>query len=187
MKKQSALILIIGIFFLYASCGTFKKDLIQTGNQIDAIIHNSILDFSNTNKIYKRDTVFSVSILELNKNKGLLVVRISKNNMKMLLTDSTKVGSKGKLASRYLEKEGKLFFWWDDNYQLTQETLVMFNRYNLLLDNNIDGVTEFYNFGVNEAQKATHYYFCKNNLTKYKKVITNKGIGYYDVPKLDCD
>ncbi len=167
------------------SCGSFKNELAQSGDK-ETVIRNAILDFSSTSKLYKRDTVFSVKVLELTNNDELLVVRISKNNMKMLLTDSTKVGSKGvKIPTRYIEKNSKLFFWWDNDSPLTEEALAVFDKYNLLQDNE-DGWVKFPDFTIDDAQKGVHYYFCKINLAKYKKVTTSKGIGYYDAPSLNC-
>ena len=191
---------------LLGSCGAFKKDLAKTGGQKEAI-RNAILDFSNTSGLYKKDTVFSVSFLgplyrmvleETNDGngkwvvgepyRGIVAVSIGADYSKMLLTDSTKVGNKGvKIPTRYIEKDGKLFYWWDDDYALTQETLDVLDKYDLLLKDDMDGVVEFYDFATDDAQKGVHYYFCENNLTKYKKETTNKAIGYYDAPDMDCN
>ncbi len=199
--------LFLSIFlFLIGSCSTFKKDLIQRGDQQEAI-KNAILDFSNTSGLYKKDSVFSVSYhdplykmaLEKTDNgnerwiedklyKGIVAVSISADYNKMLLTDSTKVGNKGaKLPTRYIERDGKLFYWRDDDHPLTQEALNVFKRYNLLLEDDLDGVMEFYDFTTDDAQKGVDYFFCKNNLVEYKKITTNKGIGYYGAPELKCN
>lgn len=166
---------------LVVGCSSLKAQFNQTGDRNEAI-QNAVLDFSST-KLFIIDTVFSIKTGDINENT--LIVRIGKNNTKLLLTDSTKVGSKGKLPSRYIEKDGKLFFWWDDEYPLTEETLSILQKYNLLQDDE-GGIIKFPDFVINDAQKAAHYYFCKNNLTRYKKVITNKGIGNYTTPNLKC-
>lgn len=196
---------LLTLLVLLGSCGAFKKELAQTGGQNEAI-QNAILDFSNTSGLYKKDTVFSVSfqnplyrmVLEETEDgngrwvegqpyDGIVAVSIGADYNKMLLTDSTKVGNKDvKLPTRYIEKDGKLFYWWDDDYPLTQKTLDILDKYDLLLNDDMDGVVEFYNFTTNDDRKGVHYYFCKNDLTKYKKETTNKGIGYYDVPNMDC-
>lgn len=192
-------------FHLVCACGTFKKELRQTGGQ-QAAAQNAIHDFSRTTRIYKEDSVFSVKIhdplyrmflgktdegnskwVEGEPYKGVIAVSISADYNKILLTDNMKVGKKGvEIPTRYIEKDGKLFYWQDDDYPLTQEALTVFERYNLLAENNLDGIIEFYNFKINDAQKGVDYYFCTNDLTKYKKVTTNKAIGFYVPPRLDC-
>jgi hypothetical protein len=185
MKKLIQFITIIVVLILSDGCVSVKKGLVQKGG-IDNAIQNAILDFSNTAKLYKKNNVFSVSVLEV-ANEDLMVVRIGKNSMKLLLTAKAKVGSlDSKLPTRFIEKEGKLFFWWDNEYPLTKEALDVYEKYNLLQDDE-GGVITVPEFTVNDAQKAAHYYFCKDDLTKYKKVITNKGVGYYEPPKLNCD
>jgi hypothetical protein len=170
---------------LFVGCASFKTGLIQTGGA-DEMIQNAILDFSNATRLYKKDTVFSVSVLEI-VDKDPIVVRIGSNTMNLLLTEETKVGSKGgKLPSRFIEKDGKLFFWWDDDYPLTEEALAVYEKYDLLQDDE-GGVITVPEFTINDAQKAAHYYFCKNDPSKYKRVITNIGVGYYDPPTLKCD
>jgi len=180
--RKICLFLITAILVLCGGCASFKKELIRSGSQNEAI-QNAILDFSNTSRLYKIDVVFSVQTGY--KGKKVLSVSIGKNNMKMLLTENTKVGSKSTLPSRFVEKEGKLFYWWDNDYPLTEEALAVLHKYNLLQDDK-DGTIKFPDFVIDDAQKAAHYFFCKNDLSKYKKVITNKGIGYYDPPKLNC-
>jgi len=201
IKHLKSLVLLV----MLVSCGAFKKELAQTGEQKEAI-KNAILDFSNTSRLYKKDTVFSVSFqdplyrmvlketndgngkwVEGEPHKGVVSVSIGADYSKMLLTDSVKVGNKGvKIPTRYIEKDGKLFYWWDDDYALTQETLDVLGKYDLLLKDDMNGVVEFYDFAINDAQKGVHYYFCKNNLLKYKKVTTHKAIGYYDAPSINC-
>lgn len=99
------------------------------------------------------------------------------------MTKEAVLGSKGRLPSRYIEKNGKLFFWWDDDYSLTENTLAVFNKYNLLQGDK-NGTIKVPDSIIDDAEKAAHYYFCKEDLSKYKRVITNKGVGYYDAPNL---
>ncbi len=175
----------VTILLAIVSCSTPKRALTQSSSENDPI-KNAIIDFSNTGKLYKKDSVFSVEMLGLSNDKNVIAVRIGKNNRKLLLTKDAKVGSKGKLPSRYIEKDGKLFFWWDDDYILTAKALSIFNKYDLLQDDK-DGAIKIPDSFVDDSQKAVHYYFCKEDLSTYKKIITNKGIGYYDAPHLNCN
>ena len=172
------------ILVSFIGCASFKTGLKQTGGT-DEMIQNAILDFSSTTKLYKKGTVFSVSVHEIG-DKDPLVVRIGENGMNLLLTKEAKIGSKeSKLPTRFIEKEGKLFFWWDDSYPLTKEALAIYERYELLQDDE-GGIITVPDFTTDDAQKAAHYYFCEKDIAQYKRVITNIGVGYYDPPNLNC-
>jgi len=202
MKKLS--FLLISVAFLFKSCGSFKKDLFKTGGK-EEVIQNAITDFTNTSKLNKKDSVFDVSFQDtlyrmvlrrINKQNGewlvgepyseIKSVSISAASMKMLITEDVKVGSKGKLASRYIEKNGNLFYWWDDDFPLTEETLAIFNKYNLL-QNDEGGWIKFPDIIGNNSLEAVDYFFCRNDISNYKKIRTKKAIGYYDAPNLECD
>lgn len=182
--KKITLILLFPLFLALASCCLSKKGFEVSKNPNDAI-HIAIADFSNNSKLYKKDSIFSVELLGLTNHNDLIVVRIGKNNRKMLLTSEVSVGSKGKLASEYLEKDGKLFFWWDDDRPLTKEAIDVFDRYDLLQDDQ-GGTLKVPEFIIDDSQLGAHYYFCKFDFSKFKRVITNKGLGYYDPPHLRC-
>ena len=183
-KRNSILLAVLTMFF--GSCVSVKNAFVKSGNNQDDAIQIAILDFSKTGKLFKKDSVFSVDINGLINYKDLMVVRVGKNITKLILTKDAKIGSKGKLPSRYILKNGKLFFWWDDSYSLTEDALAIFNKYNLLQDDNNGAIKIPEHLVFDDAQKAAHYYFCKNDVSAYKKVITNKGIGYYGPPSLKC-
>ena len=199
--KATSLFSILALL-LVNSCASLKG-LNQSGGKRE-VIQNAILDFSNTTNLYKKDSVFSISyqdtlykmtLEELDDGtskwvrdgiyEGVTAVSISANDNKFLLSSDTKIGSKGKLPSRFIEKEGRVFFWWDDDYLLTKEALAVFKKYNLLQDDE-GGLITVSDFAIDDAQKGAHYYFCEDNISKYKRIITNKGMGYYDPPSLNC-
>jgi len=200
MKLAPFHLLAVALIF---NCASSKREFFKTGNQ-DAAIQNAILDFSNNTSLHRRDSVFSVNYVDtlyrmvLNKSNGnyiwvngqvylqLVAVGIRSNSNHFPLTASTTIGSRGKLPSRFLEKDGRLFFWWDNEYPLTEEALAAYKRYGLLFDNR-GGVTTMPDFVNDDEKKGAHYYFCRGDLTKYKRVVTNKGIGYYDPPHVRCE
>ena len=119
--------------------------------------------------------------------RGLVSVEIPASpEYKFLITSNTKVGCKGHLPSRYIIKDGKLFYWFDDSYPLTQGMLDLLWKYNLLQDDD-GGLIIFLDNPINDSKKGADYYFCKNDLSKYKRVVTNIGLGYYKPPKLKCN
>jgi hypothetical protein len=186
------------------NCSTFKQHLAHSGGPNEAIM-NAILDYSKTSKSFKTDSAFNVSYIDtvcrmvLRKvddvnykwergtvQEGLQAVSISSNLNRFLITPTTFIGSTGKLPSRYFESDGKIFVWRDDSYPLTEETLGILQKYNLLQSDS-SGLLTVPDFITNDAQKGTHYYFCTSDLAKYKKTITSKGIGFYDPPVLKCN
>ena len=195
------------IMFLITGCGTsFKSGLIKTAydKNSDDAIYNAILDFSNTSKWFKYDSVFYVifksPVHEMlveqvdyrssrwvigEPYEGSIAVRIAGSNCKCEIKADTKIGVKNHLPSRYIEMKGKLFFWYDDDYPFTEEMLSVLKKYNF-----IEYVEEFMTTECNpvkKTRKATHYYFCQNNLSKYTKVVKGIGLGYYEPPKINCN
>ena len=100
------------------------------------------------------------------------------------LTKDIKPGIKGRLPSRFIEIDGKLIYWDDDDYPLTQETLDVLYKYGRLRDDP-EGILYLDN-PTNDSKKGMHYYFCKQDLATYKKVKSAIGIGYYDMPTFGC-
>lgn len=181
--KVICLLIIYALTYLTA-CASYKESLVKVGDHSDAI-NNAIIDFSNTTKLYSKNRIFNASLYE-SQDEDLLIVRIGINNMKLLLTDKVEVGKiGGKIPTMFIEQEMKLFFWYDDNYPLTKEALEIYAKYDLLQDDE-NGVIKIPAMVINDSQKAAHYYFCKENLRSYKKVITNRAIGYYKAPAVNC-
>jgi hypothetical protein len=89
------------------------------------------------------------------------------------------------MPSRFLEIESKLFYWWDDDYVLTDDAIEIFKKYGL-----IEIVENEENMGlpyiIDHSPEILDYYFCSNNLAEYKRVKPKYGIGYYKPPKLKC-
>ena len=212
MKIKYFILSVTLVIMSFIACGSLKINLIQAGENIkDVVINNAILDFSNSCKLYRSDSVFSVSfedsvfLLALDREEShwyrdkvyedIVLVSISAHRIsapceehcdKFLYTAKTTVGSKGKLPSRYIEKDNKLFYWWDDDYPLTEEMLLVLWKYKLLYDDT-EGLIGLPQFTINDTQKGAHYYFCKNDLTRYKRVVTSIANGYYKPPRLKCE
>lgn len=205
MNTKIYTLLVIVILF---GCSPMKNGMMKAGEDVKSVaIHNAILDFSQSCNLYKKDTVFSINFKDSVFNKavliqvddrtmqwkrgslcnGILSVGISADSdYKFLFTTNIKVGNITHLPSRHIVKDGKLFYWYDDSYPLTQEMLDILWKYNLLLDDE-DGWIIIPDNPIDDSQKGAHYYFCKSDLSEYKRVITNIGMGFYPLPKLNCN
>lgn len=197
-KFSTAPFILVVVLILIHSCSS-SKTVYQTGGIKEAIT-NSINDFSST-QLYKRGDVFEVSFTEdyylfslkeddngtyawlPDKNyPEIYGISILNNNTKFAYNESD-IGKVSKnVPSVVLKKRGKLFYWWDDNVPLTKRVVDILSEFNLLNDTqeNID-------YRINDSQKAMHYYVCKGNIAKYRRVLTNKAIGYYSPPNLNCN
>jgi hypothetical protein len=172
--------ILIFIVFLLVSCATWKATLVSKGGNDDAI-QNAICDFLYSSPLSKDDTVFSIFIKE--HNEDVLGISIYGSVQKPLVVKDGNTINYSGLPTRYIESKGKLFYWDDSTRTVTPEVINIFKKYN-----HID--TAFLNvyipIHINDAKKGEDYYFCRNNLLKYKKVRTRMAMGYYEPPKLRC-
>ena len=164
------LILLNGI-----SCSSYKMSLHKSGQE-NEIIENAILDFLNTNSSKRESNGFDIEIQDLNNEISTVVIgSITKN--KLELTKSDTIGNKSKrFPSKYYEMENKLFVIIDSTYGLTKEMINKLSEYRILDSTGINtGVRPL--FTINESKKATHYFFCKNDITQYKSIKGTAPIG----------
>ncbi len=178
----------------------------------DDPIEIAITDFLKT-RLSKNYSVFSVFIYERGEydryeiNDNLIVISILpiKNSFPdytpfyvnalgrevipreyyITLTDT--LGSK-RLPTRHIIQKGKLFYWHDSEYGLTQEMVDAFINFNIAEKVNISdpylllGLEGY----IDDAMKGADYYLCKNDLRHYKRVITNIATGWYKPPTVRC-
>lgn len=192
---------------MLAGISLSQKLSAQNGKKnAEVAIHNTISDFAKSCYLFKKDSVFHVSVentfrrltLQINGSSAkwvcdsiysnILVVQISGETNKIPYFSDAAVGSKGKLPSRYAIIKGRLFYWDDNDYPLTEETLFVLKEYNLLSNViDVNNIT-FPDFTIDDSKKGADYFYCSNNLSKYlKRIITNIGLGYYKPPKLKCN
>lgn len=186
------------ILFLFLECDS------SVHNDKDIVIHKAIADFLKTEQTYKRDKIFGViyydtigrrSLQEIDgKNrwirsgvcKDIIAVSIYPTYREFPQLSEDSISDKFLLPSRFHIKNKKLFYWYDESTPVTKEMMDVLKKYNLiyyLSDSIPDEVTiiEPYN------NKCIDYYFCREDLTKFAKIITNEEIEYYDIPSLNCD
>ena len=199
MRRPLILLL---LWLLLVNCYSQKKYIPQSTNFAEFAIYEAITDFADNCRLFKQDSIFYITTLDtlkhytLQRNQGtlewicdsiyanLFVINIIPSINKLFYFPDAVVGSKGKLPSRYVIVKGKLFYWDDDDYPLTEETLSVLKKYDALTDMIHDRVLP--ETVLDESKKSIHYYFCRNNLLKYKRAASSKSAGYYRPPKLKC-
>lgn len=185
------------LFILFAAillcgCSSFEKSTYQEGSDIkEMAISLAIRDFSKS-RLFKRDSVFLVHFEDSVFHEAVLIRdgRIGKwikggyIDGIVGVTISSFVNSyiypKDKLP-RYMIVDNKLFYWEDDSFSITEEGIAVLRKYGLLQS---EGYFPF--ISGDDGQKGAHYYFCKGDLTRHKRVITNIGFGYYEPPRIKC-
>ena len=178
----------IAIFFaiIYYSCSISKTPIRRPEKNKDAI-QLAIDDFTTKCKLYKEDSIFRIKVWNLgqyNQYKDFVVVSILGLRKKIILEPEDTIGSKGKSETRVYEKDAELFRWRDDNYPISQAVLKTFQRHNLIeMDSSRIKYPEY---PRDDSQEAAIYFFCKDNLAIYKRVVTAKGVGYFKPPALKC-
>ena len=179
MKHLRLLILCAPI--LWGSCAAWQHTLISTGNRNDAV-NNAVTDFLRSNLSKKGDT-FIVYFADINED--VIALGIGSSDFKVWVYPEDTIGSH-RIFTRHLIKDGKLFYWDDPDYGLTQEMIDALVAFDHVDSTNFYGQVAYPSYGINEKEKGADYYFCKDDLTNYKRVITNIAIGWYDPPKLRC-
>lgn len=193
-------LIIIIISCLLGSCKSSIIVPYKAVYQTEDFINVAISDFAAKCNLFKKYSVFEVMVkdtlvklafqseqsrwvLDTIYSDVLVVEFLGLVNKERYYSDAV-IGSKGKLPSKYVIKNGKLFFWWDDNYPLTEEALAVFKKYNILTEMMERGWIP--DFSIDDAKKGATYYFCRKDASKYKRVVTNIATGYYKSPKLKC-
>ncbi len=177
----------MGYFILFClavnnGCNNSKISSIQSDKKDHILI--AISDFSNSNKLYNNYNVFRIWKYRFPDSK-IICVSISRSNGKILWSGDTSGIRDKHIPSRYFEKGGKLFYWWDEAHGINDTTISILNKYGVLQDDD-NGNVKLLEPRNDDSQKAFHYYFCKDEFVGFKKVITNLGVGYYEIPSLKC-
>jgi len=184
MSKNIIIFTSILLLILFTNCSTWKQSMISVGDTNDAI-NNAITDFIHTSRLYKQDTVFDLKITNVN---DMLVIGIMGKTNKLFVKSNNKIGTNSDptFPTNFVIKNGRLFLWYDHNKTISQELKNVLIQYN-----HLDSVWmkeyDIPPYVVDDGKKGVIYYFCKKNLSIYKKTGSNTIRKHYKIPKLDCD
>lgn len=182
---KTTYITFIFLVLLFSNCSSWKNTMVKKGNHNDAI-QNAIKDFVNTSRLYNADSVFRVDFTEI--NDMIFGVTIMDATNKLYPTKNNKVGSNlPDFPTNFLVLNSKLFYWYDSTKSINNDIILILSEYNQIDSINVDSIVCIPNLIIDDSKKAVDYYFCKNNLLKYKKVTTKIAMGWYRYPKLKCN
>lgn len=185
MKNEKCTMLVFVLITALMGCSTQRVSPVIAEGINDAI-ELAINDFL-TSRLIKNDSRFSVTIHVDDEDVIILSIYGSDEN-KIFIGPDDKVGSVPYwFPTQYAEKEGKLFYWCDSTQVITNEIINVLAKFNHLDSTYVNGFNgDIPEFIINDSKKGADYYFCKKNLSRYRRVITNLSIGWYSPPKLDC-
>jgi hypothetical protein len=152
------------LLLVIQNCTISKQEISLTGNYEPAI-KNAIIDF-RTSSLAKRDSTFLVRFREL--DGGIIGVSLygTVNKFRIL-----RHGNSSRLPNKYIEYKGKLFYWNDENSSADADIIPKLNEYHVL--DSLEDISQIV-FVHDDAKKTTYYFFCKQNLSRYKKTASNR-------------
>ena len=201
-----------GIFLLsvMAAICSFKLSASVPVNQYDRNsykekrIHAAINHFSLSYPLYDNNTVFAVSYAdtvfsrtyktENYKTKwkngkpyeGIVAVSIFRKLGSLYVTSDDIKSRNNKIPSRYLEKNGKLFYWYDSSISATEESLALFKEFGLVKEPQKSEDFEEVRTIIFDDEKGVVYFFCRENPLIFETIRTNRPLGTYAPPTLEC-
>ena len=179
--KQYFIVLANIILFL-SGCSPWKKVLVAKGNRNDAI-KNAVSDFLHTPRFFKKDTVFDVMCQNIDSDILGITILGNPNKVSVITENEIEYSYKA-FPTRYVERDGKLFYWNDSTVSTPSDLvkkLSMMNRIDTAILHKYLPPTE-----NDDAKKGVDYYFCKSNLKRYKRVYTRIAMGWYIAPNMNC-
>lgn len=149
------------------------------------ILNIAINDFLQVEKVSKLDSVFSVDIMVIDEN--IIGVSIISALNKLIPTARNEIGSNHpNFPTQYCIINSKLFYWYDSTASINTKLIKALSQFHQIDSMNVNEFVEFPETLIDDSKKGVDYYFCRNNINKYKRVITSRGLGYYKTPKLRC-
>ena len=192
-KNIVSLLLLLLLSLTIVSCSTTLSSLkvLHGSNTKELAILIAIDDFSQTS-LFKKDSVFSIKFHDTVYKKAIWVADEKGTYYPYTegyypeLVAVTIIGEENKYyynekenkiyPNRYVIFKGKLFCWYDKKYPKTDKIIEVLRAFNMLQSE------DPWSFTTDDSKKGADYYLYKNNLSKYKRIITNIAIGFYDPP-----
>ncbi|MDR0227858.1 MAG: hypothetical protein LBI72_02175 [Flavobacteriaceae bacterium] len=207
MKKCFNKIVVLSITLLLFNCNSYNSvpyDGYININDVRSYVINDFINSINykTPKYYldkrkgKTFDVFWITDTNLKEENIYAFAVFPENNgyLSLSIEDSLGKVPKSNFPNNYIQKGEILFIWHDSITPLNQNVINVLNNYHILDSVNVKIALGLLPFDYEDDRfvlmdselKSIHYYICQNNVKKCKKVITNKALGYYKRPNINC-
>lgn len=162
------IVLVFSLFYKGQQNKSIPKDINTEA------IKSAVNDFYRKSSLLKNDNIFSVSSKTLNAD--IIEINIIGNSNKFYINDDKPLN---RIPTNYIEHDNKIFYWYDDNEEKLNPSIINKLQEYGLIEYNADIIE----FGRDDKKKGISYYFCMKNLKKCKKV---KFTHLKKTPKLFC-
>lgn len=176
-------VFLLGVLsFSLVNCSPWKDNLTANGGY-ETAIDNAITDYLNTSRLNKEFNTYHVIKIS---NQNTIGVSINGDTNKWQMGEM-KVGDKNEyFPTKFKKVDDKLFYWSDSTVTINNDIIDVMKKYDIL------DTEKHPNYVIPDetgrySEGAVHYYFCKTNYLKYKKVNSKVSIGYYKPPSLNCN
>ena len=167
----------------FFNCTTSKSILSAEGDITDAV-RIAVVDFLQSRKgVAKIDSVFTVNVENINANIVGIGISVDKDKVSVFTKNEVDYDYRF-FPTRFYEYQNKLFYWKDSTINISNEIVKKLYRMNRV-DTTVHQKL-FPQRTIDERQIVVHYYFCKKDLTQYKKKITSIANRKYGIPKIEC-
>src|SRR5690606_6633341 len=192
-------LLFVGIFII--SCATYKKELHHGEGTLEQARMNANIDFANSSyktprKYLERRNgkpfdVFWITEWKIEKINNRYILGILPEKDEISLQTKDIIGKKTAwFPTNFVELNGKLFLWHDSLAPLSKEVIEIIHTYGILDSISVkrdlgllpEDFEDNRTISTDDKLKGVDYYFCKDDISKYKKVKTNIATGYYTPP-----
>lgn len=197
------IILTIMLIVMLCKCSSYKRTFYAGDGGIERGRMNAITDFVFTYKTpryYLKErkgkpfNVFWISN-QVHDQYIFAIFPYSQGYLSLKVQDSLGKVPVSNFPNNYIIKGEKLFLWKDSLTPLNKEILNVIKKYGILDSTDVkkklgvlsDDFEDTRMVIIDHRDKGGwHYYVCKKNIEKFKKVKTNIAIGYYQPPILTC-
>jgi hypothetical protein len=175
------------IFLLLHSCAVSKwEGTLASQGTINNAIDNVVTDFLHTSKFVKKDSVFNISVTDLNNNVLIIGIAIPSDIVRP--SYKNKVGTYDNIfPTQYIIKNGYLFYWNDSTQVITQELFDVLKQYEHIDFSWTELSYEMIYAVHDDGVEGTLYYICKDNYKNYKKTGISNINKRYRIPVLKCN
>ena len=144
---------------------------------IDAAINDFI---KNRHFDLSEDSVFQVMLTDVDEQ--VIAVAIIPEINQFYVKENEPADSTV-FPTRFRTEEAGLFYWFDEEYKLSQPVIDALGYYQKIDTLRKGDVT---NFAIHDDMKVVAYFFCKANPIIWEKVVTLFDHGYFEPPKVKC-
>ena len=210
--RKPPLTLLIIIACTVISCNSYKKSFVHGAGSIEQAIMNVIIDYESTYKkplsVFKKKKGYNVFKINRNKclNEKLFIVSIIPqiNSYSVYPKDKIDEVPREYFPNKFYILNDDLFLWNDGKTPLNNELIDVMHKFGVIdssyLKMNFDNIKnkdlddlqvedlgDTSVFIIDDRLESYDYFICKKDISNFKKIITWKAFGYYDIPELNCN